>query len=704
MQAGPCSHKDIREFDSTLCCLSCGVVRHYIPAKASEFPYAEIHGHAIELDPRVYTYDSLDRSKDEIRLLILHAGRSEDPIHCHIITCALSSVPKYAAVSYTWATEYGDARASQTVHIDSRASLDGHKIFRVTKTCESSLKQLRREMENRTVWIDSICINQTSVQERNHQVGLMGRIYETAASVDICIDDPAEEYSGAMELLSPWSRGIAYEPPYQISHTDISKPRSEGRPKLLVRREGRIEVLKWRMKGRIEVFKYDLKTLSTDEFQRVSHIKQLEALLNRRYFSRAWVIQEVLSARIALLHVNGHVVRLEGKTLKFLHDLCTKHSFEIPRLSLWTQAWQRKTDMISCLGISMNSSSSDPRDKVFSILSLVDSRVRAMISVSYRSSQQQVFADAVVACIAECRDLTILEYCALSTTSAPKLSQYIDVVNPNNCAPPADIDILTTPTFTMDSFKRFLTHKSLPKGPKSPRSNLRKPWLRTIFVPGEVSTVVFGKQRRTNLQRRLACRLTSNSHVEALMSSAVRRLPDPLPAHQIIPRLSVRAHLIDICRGENGRTLSEFPSSAEIFTSRLLRAPSWYWLVNIFRKPVADPTQITYHRLDMEAFSRDMRRIRKSSTAGEQVFFPTYYSAGLSDCKFLAGDAVFAIDGVQHPMLLRQVCPGVYRIVGKCYVWAAMNLDYWNPGTYKGIWSDRPFDLGTQQTQFIDIY
>jgi hypothetical protein len=53
--------------------------------------------------------------------------------------------------------------------------------------------------------------------------------------------------------------------------------------------------------------------------------------------------------------------------------------------------------------------------------------------------------------------------------------------------------------------------------------------------------------------------------------------------------------------------------------------------------------------------------------------------------------------------MLRQVGPETYRIVGHCYVWAACELDYWCPGTHKGRWLERPFDLG-EGTRMIEIY
>jgi hypothetical protein len=71
---------------------------------------------------------------------------------------------------------------------------------------------------------------------------------------------------------------------------------------------------------------------------------------------------------------------------------------------------------------------------------------------------------------------------------------------------------------------------------------------------------------------------------------------------------------------------------------------------------------------------------------------------------YRAGDYFFAIDGAPYPFLLRKIGQAKCRIVGMCYVWAALELDYWNPGTRKGTCLDRPYDLGQEQTQMIEIY
>ncbi|KAH9212011.1 hypothetical protein DL95DRAFT_264187, partial [Leptodontidium sp. 2 PMI_412] len=47
---------------------------------------------------------------------------------------------------------------------------------------------------------DAICINQRDVQERNHQVSIMGTIYANARTVYLCIGDDLD--GGASDVLS----------------------------------------------------------------------------------------------------------------------------------------------------------------------------------------------------------------------------------------------------------------------------------------------------------------------------------------------------------------------------------------------------------------------------------------------------------------------------------------------------------------------
>jgi Heterokaryon incompatibility protein (HET) len=54
---------------------------------------------------------------------------------------------------------------------------------RVTENLYDAIMELRPTSGERTIWIDSICIDQTNDQEKSWQVELMGDIYKQATQV-----------------------------------------------------------------------------------------------------------------------------------------------------------------------------------------------------------------------------------------------------------------------------------------------------------------------------------------------------------------------------------------------------------------------------------------------------------------------------------------------------------------------------------------
>ena len=99
-----------------------------------------------------YKYSKLNYELGrEIRLVIILPGESTDTIRCEIVHVNLDDSPVYDAVSYTWATEDGDASLLKTVQIVQSGSIS------ITANCDAVLHQLRRPGLRRRVWIDAIC-------------------------------------------------------------------------------------------------------------------------------------------------------------------------------------------------------------------------------------------------------------------------------------------------------------------------------------------------------------------------------------------------------------------------------------------------------------------------------------------------------------------------------------------------------------------
>jgi hypothetical protein len=124
-----------------------------------------------------------DLRDNEIRLIELLPGDSEEQIQCRLIRAALDDRPHYEAISYVW----GDPAITDTI-------LCNDQVMDITVNLVQALRRLRPrhgEMPSRTLWVDAICIDQSNLAERSKQVPLMAHIYSSATRVVVWtgIDD-----------------------------------------------------------------------------------------------------------------------------------------------------------------------------------------------------------------------------------------------------------------------------------------------------------------------------------------------------------------------------------------------------------------------------------------------------------------------------------------------------------------------------------
>lgn len=121
-----------------------------------------------------FNYDLLDLSavRPSIRLAILQPGPRNAFIRVKLGHSAFADRPKYEALSYTWGRA-DDVRAIE---------LNGTRV-EVRKNLALALIHLRHTSEERVLWIDAICINQSDLDGRNRQVELMSYIYARAKRV-----------------------------------------------------------------------------------------------------------------------------------------------------------------------------------------------------------------------------------------------------------------------------------------------------------------------------------------------------------------------------------------------------------------------------------------------------------------------------------------------------------------------------------------
>ncbi|KAK5691125.1 hypothetical protein LTR97_011777 [Elasticomyces elasticus] len=194
---------------------------------------------------------------NKIRLLHLLPGDWNDEIRCVVFETALQHQNiDYEAVSYTW----GDpALPKHPVRMTS--SLAGKvpgtagDVMEVSEGTFEALRRLRpgKGQVPRTLWMDAICINQDNVNERNAQVQRMQDIFSGAYQVLAYVGESADDSSVLLEAMQT-SQGSLH--PSLKAHGQY------------------VDNSLWRC---------------------------LDIFLRRRWFSRIWVVQEVVLARKIIL-------------------------------------------------------------------------------------------------------------------------------------------------------------------------------------------------------------------------------------------------------------------------------------------------------------------------------------------------------------------------------------------------------------------
>jgi len=126
------------------------------------------------------------------RLILLPAHNTADPLQCELeeISFTPGNRSIYEALSYVWGSPCSD------FHV-----LCHGKILQITENCDAALRRLRSRSRSRALWVDSICIDQASNEERSEQVKLMAEIYRRARRILMWLGPGTEKSDRAMRYI-----------------------------------------------------------------------------------------------------------------------------------------------------------------------------------------------------------------------------------------------------------------------------------------------------------------------------------------------------------------------------------------------------------------------------------------------------------------------------------------------------------------------
>ncbi|KAI1762174.1 heterokaryon incompatibility protein-domain-containing protein [Hypoxylon sp. FL1150] len=240
-----------------------------------------------------YSYERLraDEGTSYIRLLELEDGSRGSIIKCRLFDVDLSAPtpPRYEAISYSWRKDVlrGNLNDDAAKLFPDRFSMYGKeegtsnpklilcndKTLHIQRNLYDFLVRLRAKQRRLPLWIDAICIDQDennaeARKEKFRQLGMMGRIYGSAETVLVWLGE---------------SSNITSMPPFLKSLREIEQ--------VDMQYEG--------FRSEYDISKVGKKGPA---FAILPHlpgttIESLTRLLNRDYFQRAWVVQELVLAR-----------------------------------------------------------------------------------------------------------------------------------------------------------------------------------------------------------------------------------------------------------------------------------------------------------------------------------------------------------------------------------------------------------------------
>lgn len=294
---------------------------------------------------------------DAFRLVVLEAGDSKDVIRCRLVDASHSDNLDYEALSYTW----GDPSPCSEIILD-------RNIISVRQNLWHAFYYLRSPFEDRMLWVDAVCIDQTSTSERNHQVRQMKNIYRRASTVIVWLGLPSQSSKTAIDWIEDFS------------------PRQRGALGIKER--------------------LDCVTASEITQNQAARWHALQQLCSQEYWQRVWIVQEVVLADRIIIQCGNDTARWTGlENLIQDYDVMYKPraALECPNAFLKSlpvklhQLRKLHRGSSGCrlgalMSMTKSSKCSDVRDKVYGLLGLAEDPNADGIPIDYSSDSKSLYS------------------------------------------------------------------------------------------------------------------------------------------------------------------------------------------------------------------------------------------------------------------------------------------------------------------------
>jgi len=292
------------------------------------------------------------------------SGRYFEPICGTIESVELAESADYYAMSYSWGMDAdGDASLDRAINIDGRTKL-------ITQNLYEGLLRFRDDAERRPlkIWVDAICINQGDNAERMQQVARMHHVYQYAKCTLVWLGEGASsaDDAAANVVIRCAAQNMAGRS-CAIAHGWAPDGRRI------------VNVCDWAPLRDIRLDCNNMTVVSPHE---------VIMLFSRRYFGRRWILQELFHARTRARAYWGSY----NEELSVLRDAASMiikrcgrdFGYQVSRswpeigpvqmiMKLLDQYVYSSVpgEIIQMLEACRNMSCADPRDRLYSLFSMV---------------------------------------------------------------------------------------------------------------------------------------------------------------------------------------------------------------------------------------------------------------------------------------------------------------------------------------------
>ena len=204
-------------------------------------------------------FEPLNAAREEIRLVVIHPSEENNaPIECTLLGASLEDDTdlEYLTLSYAW----GDPSVTSPVIVNDVE-------HQVTTNLKAALQRLRDNgYAMLPIWIDTLCINQADVDEKNVQIKYMPKIFRRSKQTLAWLGDDDEKCNGRAVFQALRLLGQTWQAHYVERVTEFDEA---FLAKLLDAVQDRPELDEWRI------------------------VTSINDMFRWAWWKRRWVVQEV---------------------------------------------------------------------------------------------------------------------------------------------------------------------------------------------------------------------------------------------------------------------------------------------------------------------------------------------------------------------------------------------------------------------------